>query len=79
MSRDEYFRVFISVGMILRPTIDADELQKIIKEEFEADTSDNKSLFVTEEEQKSQAEAEMNQNANGGGQGAMPKTYEYID
>ena len=50
VSRDEYFRVFISVGMILRPGIDADELQKLIKEEFEADTSDNKNLFVTEED-----------------------------
>ena len=50
VSRDEYFRVFINVGMLLRPGIDADDLQKIIKEEFEADTSDTKSLFVSEEE-----------------------------
>ena len=26
VSRDEYFRVFINVGMLLRPGIDADEL-----------------------------------------------------
>mgnify|MGYP003342635578 FL=1 len=38
VSRDEYFRVFINVGSLLRPGIDADDLQKIIKEEFEADT-----------------------------------------
>ena len=50
ISKDEYFRVFINVGMILRPGIDADDLQKIIKEEFDNDTSDNKVLFVTEEE-----------------------------
>ncbi len=42
VSRDEYFRVFINVGSLLRPGIDADDLQKIIKEEFEADTQDNK-------------------------------------
>jgi hypothetical protein len=50
VSRDEYFRVFINVGMLLRPGIDADDLQKIIKEEFEADTSDTKQLFVSEED-----------------------------
>ena len=50
VSKDEYFRVFINVGMILRPGIDADDLQKIIKEEFDNDTSDTKQLFITEEE-----------------------------
>ena len=60
VSRDEYFRVFINVGMLLRPGIDADDLQKIIKEEFEADTSDSKQMFVSEEDQKEQAEKEMN-------------------
>ena len=42
MTKDEYFRVFINVGMILRPGIDADDLQKIIKEDFEKDTEDKK-------------------------------------
>ena len=50
VARDEYYRVFQSVGQILRPGCDLDELQKLIKEEFEADTSDNKMLFVTEED-----------------------------
>ena len=59
VSKDEYFRVFINVGMILRPGIDADDLQKIIKEEFDNDTSDNKVLFITEEEQKQQAEIDQ--------------------
>ena len=77
VSRDEYFRVFINVGMLLRPGIDADDLQKIIKEEFEANTSDTKQLFVNEEDQKAQADAEQNQAAQN--QGAMPKTYEFID
>ena len=49
-SRDEYFRVFVNVGSLLRPGIDADDLQKVIKEEFEADTQDNKPLFVSEED-----------------------------
>ena len=44
--------MFINVGMILRPGIDADDLQKIIKEEFDNDTSDTKTLFISEEEQK---------------------------
>ena len=50
VSRDEYFRVFINVGSLLRPGIDADDLQKLIKDEFEADTQDNKPLFVSEED-----------------------------
>ena len=50
VAKEEFFRVFINVGMILRPGIDADDLQKIIKEEFDNDTSDTKVLFITEEE-----------------------------
>lgn len=66
--------------MILRPGIDADELQKIIKEEFEADTSDNKMLFVTEEEQKSQADRDLeNQQNAAAAQGGMPKQLDFID
>lgn len=40
ITKDEYIRVFINVGMILRPGIDADDLQKIIKEDFENDSQD---------------------------------------
>ena len=39
-SKEEYFRVFVKIGMILRPGIDADELQKVIKEDFEMDSLD---------------------------------------
>ena len=77
VSRDEYFRVFINVGSLLRPGIDADDLQKIIKEEFEADTQDNKPLFVSEEDQKAAAELEA-ANASQGQQN-IPKTYDFID
>ena len=40
VNKDEYFKVFINVGMILRPGIDADDLQKIIKEDFDNDSMD---------------------------------------
>ena len=40
ITKDEYIRVFINVGMILRPGIDADDLQKIIKEDFDNDSAD---------------------------------------
>ena len=40
VTKDEYFRVFINVGMILRPGIEADDLQKIIKEDFDNDSMD---------------------------------------
>jgi hypothetical protein len=32
ITKDEYFRVFLKVGMILRPGIDPDDLQKLVKE-----------------------------------------------
>lgn len=51
VSKDEYFRVFINVGMILRPGIEADDLQKIIKEDFDNDSMD-KALPGNEEENK---------------------------
>ena len=41
-SKDEYCRVFIKVGQILRPGIDIDELGKIIREDFDSDCQDRK-------------------------------------
>ena len=38
VSKEEYFRVFVKVGMLLRPTIDSDELTKFIKEDFDNDS-----------------------------------------
>ncbi len=40
VSKEEYFRVFVKVGMILRPGIEADELTKFIKEDFDNDSQD---------------------------------------
>ena len=39
-SKEEYFMVFSKICMILRPGIDADDLQRIIKEDFELDSMD---------------------------------------
>jgi hypothetical protein len=39
-TKDEYMRVFINVGTILRPLIDAEELQKIVKDDFDQDSMD---------------------------------------
>jgi hypothetical protein len=58
VTKDEYFRVFISVGMILRPGVEADDLQKIIKEDFDNDSMD-KALPGHEEDAKAMAEAEQ--------------------
>ena len=41
-SKDEYCRVFIKVGQILRPGIDTDDLAKIIREDFDSDCQDRK-------------------------------------
>ena len=39
-SKDEYFNVFIKIGTILRPNIEPDDLNQIIKEDFELDSQD---------------------------------------
>ena len=41
-SKDEYCRVFIKVGQILRPGIDTDDLAKIIREDFDSDSQEKK-------------------------------------
>ena len=41
VSRDEYIKVFKSVGFILRPEIDENDLEQIIKEDFEKDATGN--------------------------------------
>ena len=39
-SKEEYLKVFMKVGTILRPNIDADDLQKLVREDFELDSMD---------------------------------------
>ena len=39
-TKEEYFKVFMSVGTILRPDIEADNLNVLIKEDFEHDSED---------------------------------------
>ena len=41
-TKDEYCRVFMKVGQILRPGIDTDELARLIREDFENDTQPRK-------------------------------------
>ena len=41
-NKDEYCKVFMKVGQILRPGIDTDELAKIIREDFDSDTQPRK-------------------------------------
>jgi hypothetical protein len=40
VSKEEYFRVFVKIGMVLRPGIEVDDLTKIIKEDFDNDSQD---------------------------------------
>ena len=40
VSKEEYFKVFVKIGMILRPGIDADDLTKLLKEDFENDSAE---------------------------------------
>ena len=46
-SKDEYVRVFVKVGQILRPGIDIDDLGKIIQEEFDNDCRERKRKTIT--------------------------------
>ena len=41
-TKDEYVRVFVRVGQILRPGIDIDDLGKIIREDFDNDCREKK-------------------------------------
>lgn len=37
VTRENYFKVFIKVGQILRPRTEAEELQKLVKEDYDRD------------------------------------------
>ena len=39
-SKEEYFKIFMKIGTILKPGIEADDLNRIIKEDFEMDSMD---------------------------------------
>ena len=41
VTRDVYFKVFVKIGQILRPNIDIEELQKLIKEDYDRDNGNN--------------------------------------
>ena len=42
ITKEDYMRVFMRVGTILRPGIDLQDLQKLIEEDFEQDSQPNK-------------------------------------
>ena len=56
ISKDEYCRVFIKVGQILRPGIDTDELAKIIREDFDSDCQEKKKSKKEGEENEAEEE-----------------------
>ena len=40
ITKEEYFKVFVKIGMILRPGIESDDLTRLIKEDFDNDSQD---------------------------------------
>ena len=70
-SKDEYIKVFLKVGQILRPGIDTDELSKLIREDFESDSQPRKKRKRQEngeddeqpEEQEQEVEVPRNSDA----------------
>ena len=59
--------------MILRPGIDADDLQKLIKEDFEKDSQDKPEPKVIYDEDGNKIEEKVEQIEG------PPKTYDYLD
>ena len=49
VTRDVYFKVFIKIGQILRPNTDAEELQKLIKEDYDRDNGNNQQDTINDE------------------------------
>ena len=72
-TKDEYCRVFMKVGQILRPGIDTDELARLIREDFENDTQprkrrkrqtgDDDDEPVQQEPEEQEAEVPVNKDA----------------
>ena len=59
VSKEEYVKVFMKIGMILRPGIEADDLQKIVKEDFELDSMDK--VVIKDEDKDDPKKAEQAQ------------------
>ena len=49
VTRDVYFQKFIKIGQILRPNTEAEELQKLIKEDYDRDNNNNQQDTIDEE------------------------------
>ena len=45
ISKDEYIKVFVQVGTILRPGLDTDQLMDFIRDDFDSDCQPKKSLI----------------------------------
>ena len=45
-TKDEYVRVFVRIGQILRPGIDIDDLGKIVREDFDNDCREKKKIVT---------------------------------
>ena len=56
-SKEEYFKQFMRIGSILRPGLEADDLNRIIKEDFETDSQEKAPDFINEYPDKEKREA----------------------
>ena len=68
ISRENYFKIFMKIGMILRPGFEADELQRIVREDFDTDCQDK-------DEKKEGEEGKE----NGEEQDQAAKTFDSLD
>ena len=58
-SKEEYIKVFMKIGLILRPDIEAADLERIIKEDWELDSMDK--LVLSEDDKEDPRKLEQAQ------------------
>ena len=49
VTRDQYFQKFLKIGLALRPETEAEELQKLIKEDYDRDNNNNQQDTIDED------------------------------
>jgi len=55
-TKEEYIKVFMKIGLILRPDIEAADLERIIKEDWEIDSADK--LVINDDDKEDQKKVE---------------------
>ena len=71
--------MFMKIGTILRPSIEADELQKLVREDFELDSMDKFVPPVIEKTDDDKEDAKKAEAAQQEFEAQQQKQYDYLD